>query len=250
MTLQSFEAGWGWDAQLRQYIRKKYKQDLAGLVNLDPLLLARLLRGKILPDRPYPSVRWVLCLTPFRPLEIYWLFDLDEEFGPDLRVLYASKSRAVPTEDAYVFAWDYLALLARYGRGTFPLRNAGPGPDWLRFNDFAPQAGPIQDAALGPREELLRLVSFELAEVAVARMDCGIAFPLADGWQVDWPILGDLSMRLSLTDSRGLEIFFDSHGAGKYGPEFLMSFAWLYLNAFLRECRQVEPSLPKLSRYL
>lgn len=249
MTLKNFEAGWGWDAQLRQYVRKKYKQDLAGLRTCDPALLARLLGGALLEERPYATVRWVLRLVPFRPLEIYWLFDVDEEFGHDLHVLFAPKSLTVPTEDAYVFAWDYLALLARYGRGTFPLRPAGPGSEWLPFNDFAPEAGPIRDVALGPREELLRLVSPDLAEVTVSRMDCGLASPQDDGWQVDWPILGDLNLRLRCT-RRGLQVFFDSHGARKYGPEFLMSFAWLYTNAFLRECRQVEPSLPRLSRYL
>jgi hypothetical protein len=249
VTLKNFEAGWGWDAQVRQYVRKKYKQDLAGLVERDPALLARLLGGELLKERPYATIRWVLRLIPFRPLEIYWLFDVDEEFGHDLHVLFAPKSLAVPTEDAYVFAWDYLALLARYGRGTFPLRPEGPGPDWLPFSDFAPEAGPIRDTALGPREELLRLVSPDLAEVAVTRLDCGLVSSRDDGWEVDWPILGDLIMRLRCT-FRGLQVFFDSHGARKYGPEFLMSFAWLYINAFLRECRQVEPSLPRLSRYL
>lgn len=250
MTLQSFEAGWGWDAQLRQYVRKKYKQDLAGLINLDPQPLACLLGGEVLEDRPYVTIQWVLRLAPFRPLEIYWLFDFDEEFGQDLHILYAPKSLVLPTEDAYVFAWDYLALMARYGRGAFPLTDAGPGPDWLPFTDFAPKtAGPIKDVALGPREELLRLVSADLVEVAVRRLDCGDSQPLADGWEVVWPILGDLAMRLRC-NSHGLEIAFDSHGAKKYGPEFLMSFTWLYLNALLRECRQVEPALPRLSRYL
>lgn len=250
MTLQSFEAGWGWDAQLRQYIRRKYQGDLAGLVRVNPRLLARLLGGEILAARPYATVRWVLRVAPFRPLEIHWLFDFDEEFGHDLRVLYAPKSLAVPTEDAYVFAWDYLALLARYGRGTFPLTNASPGPQWLPFSAFAPAAaGPIKDLALGPRQELLRLISPEVVEVAVRRLDRGTSRPVKDGWEVDWPVLGDLAMRLRC-DAQGLEIAFDSHGARKYGPEFLLSFTWLYLNALIRECRQVEPSLPRLSRYL
>ena len=56
-------------------------------------------------------------------------------------------------------------------------------------------------------------------------------------------------MRLS-HNSSGSEVAFDSHGANKYAPEFLLSFAWLYINALLRECRQIEPSLPRLSRYL
>jgi hypothetical protein len=250
VTLQSFEAGWGWDAQLRQYIRKKYHQDLAGLIHLDPQALARLMRGEILGDRPYATVQWVLRLTPFRPLELYWLFDYEEEFGHDLHVLYAPKSLVVPTEDAYVFAWDYLALLARYGRGAFPLTEAGPGPEWLLFTDFAPQAaGPIKDKALGVRDELLRLINADLVEVAVCRLDCGASRPYGDGWEVSWPILGDLAMQLRY-HSQELEIAFDSHGAKKYGHDFLLSFTWLYLNALLRECRQVEPSLPRLSHYL
>ena len=249
VPLKSFEAGWGWDAQVRQYVRKKYKQDLAGLIDLDPQPLAHLLRGEILEERPYATIKWVLRLAPFRPLELYWLFDFDEEFGHDLHVLFAPKSLVVPTEDAYVFAWDYLALLARYGRGALPLTEAGPGSEWLPFSDFAPKAGPIKEVALGPREELLRLVSPDVAKVAVRRMDCGTTQPLPDGWEVAWPILGDLAMRLHC-NAHGLEVAFDSHGAAKYGPEFLMSFAWLYINAFLRECRQVEPSLPRLSQYL
>jgi hypothetical protein len=42
---------------------------------------------------------------------------------------------------------------------------------------------------------------------------------------------------------------FDSYGARKYSPDFLLSFAWLYINGLLRECRQVDDALPKLSAY-
>jgi len=59
--------------------------------------------------------------------------------------------------------------------------------------------------------------------------------------------LGELSYRFRMEGSPALA--FDSIGARKYGPEFMLSFAWLYLNALLRECRQVDPSLPQLSRY-
>ncbi len=86
--------------------REWLKQDLAGLINLDPQRLARLMRGEILKDRPYATIQWVLRLAPFRPLEIYLLFDYEEEFGHNLHVLYAPKSLVVPTEDAYVFAWS------------------------------------------------------------------------------------------------------------------------------------------------
>jgi hypothetical protein len=234
---------------LRQYISKKYRQDLEGLVNLDPGLLAQLMRGEILAEKPYASVKWVLCQQPFRPLELYWLFDHDAEHGADLRILYARKSLAVPTEDAYVFAWDYLALIARYARGTFPLAPAAPGPDWLPFSDFAPStASPVQEVAMGPRQELLNLISPEVVEIALSRLDVGTCEAVPGGWKVTWPILGDLSMRLSQTGS-GSEVSFDNHGALKYAPELLMSFAWLYVNALLRECRRVEPSLPQLSRY-
>ena len=121
MTLGHFEAGGGWEAQIRQYVRKKYRQDLAGLAGIDPKALAGLFRGELLAGRPYATIQWVLRLAPFRPLELFLLFDQDPEFGTDLRVFYARKTLAVPTEDAYVFAWDYVALLARYGRGQFPL---------------------------------------------------------------------------------------------------------------------------------
>ena len=156
MTLGHFEAGGGWEAQIRQYVRKKYRQDLAGLAGIDPKALAGLFRGELVPGRPYATIQWVLRVAPFRPLELFLLFDQDPEFGTDLRVFYARKSLTVPTEDAYVFAWDYVALLARYGRGQFSLTNAGPGPEWLPFGDFAPDgAGPVQDVSLGAREEIL-----------------------------------------------------------------------------------------------
>ena len=250
VALQHFEGGWGWDAQVRQYVRKKYRRDLEGLLDLDPGLLARLMRGEILEERPYASVKWVMRQQPFRPLELYWLFDHDPEHGADLRILYARKSLVVPTEDAYVFAWDFLAVLARYGRGAFPLVEAEPGPGWLPFSDFAPTAAsPIQEVAMGPREELLKMLSLEVVEVALARLDLGAGSAVPGGWQASFPILGDLAMRLSQTGGVSV-VAFDSHGAQKYAPELLMSFAWLFVNALLRECRQVDPSLPRLSRYL
>ena len=249
MSLGHFEAGWGWEAQIRQYVRKKYRQDLAGLAAVDPGVLARLLGAEELPGRPYASIRWVLRLKPFRPLEIYLLFDQDPEFGVDLRVFYARKSLTVPTEDAYVFAWDLVAILARYGRGSYPAQAAGPGPEWLSFADFAAAAaGPMKDVSLGAREEVLPLLTPEVVEVALRRMDCGDLAVIERGWQVVWPLLGDLAFRFRVA-GHASEMAFDSHGAHKYGPEFLTSFAWLYINALLRECRQVDPSLPQLSRY-
>jgi len=156
---------------------------------LDPFALARLFRGEILPGRPYATVKWVMLLKPFRPLEVYVLFDHDPEFGADLRIFYARKSLSVPTEDAYVFAWDYVALLARYGKGAFPLIPAGPGNDWLSFADFAPPAaGPMQEVSVGAREELLRLISPEVAEVALRRMDCGVCAHREGGWE--WSLRG------------------------------------------------------------
>jgi hypothetical protein len=248
VSLGHFEAGGGWEAQIRQYVRKKYRDDLTGLASLDPQTLAGLFRGELLSGRPYATIQWVMRLAPFRPLEVFLLFDQDPEFGTDLRVFYARKSLAVPTEDAYVFAWDYVALLARYGREKFSLENAGPGPEWLPFGDFAPEAGPMKDVSLGAREEILAQVAPEVVEVAVRRMDCG-DFAQEEGfWEVTWPLLGDLAFRFRYGPA-GAEMAFDSHGAGKYGPEFLMSFAWLYINGLLRECRQVDASLPRLSRY-
>ncbi|MGA9755919.1 MAG: hypothetical protein WBV23_12350 [Desulfobaccales bacterium] len=249
MSLGHFEAGGGWEAQIRQYVRKKYRQDLAGLADLDPQALAGLFRGELVAGRPYATIQWVLRVVPFRPLEMYLLFDQDPEFGMDLRVFYARKSLAVPTEDAYVFAWDYVALLARYGRGTFGLENAGPGLAWLPFSDFAPEgAGPMKDVSLGAREEILEKVGPAVVEVAVRRMDCGSFARRDDFWEVTWPILGDLAFRFRYRPA-GAEMAFDSRGARKYGPEILMSFTWLYINGLLRECRQVDASLPKLSRY-
>lgn len=249
VTLRHFEAGEGWEGQLRHLVRSKYRQQLPGLVDLDSELLARLLGGQMLPHRPYATVRWVLELKPFRPLELYFLLDSDPEFGTDLRVFYSRKSLAVPTEDAYVFGWDYLALLARYGRGEYPLQEAVPAADWVSFADFGAAAGPLQDVSLrGPREELLRLLTPELVEVALRRMDRGISRTQGEGWEVVWRLLGDLALRLRV-EPAGTEVAFDSLGARKYAPEFLMSFAWLYINALLRECRRVDPSLPRLSRY-
>ena len=244
-----FEAGGGWEAQVRQYVRKKYRADLAGLADLDPQALAGLFRGELVPGRPYATIQWVLRVAPFRPLELFFLFDQDPEFGTDLRVFFARKSLTVPTEDAYVFAWDYVALLARYGRGALSLENKGPGQQWLPLADFAPEGtGPMQQVSLGAREEILTQVDPEVVEVAVRRMDCGSFAQAPEFWEVIWPLLGDLALRFRY-GPWGAEMAFDCHGARKYSPEFLLSFAWLYLNGLLRECRHVDDSLPKLSRY-
>ncbi|MGA9458807.1 MAG: hypothetical protein WBV16_03750 [Desulfobaccales bacterium] len=248
VSLGQFEAGWGWEAQIRQYVRKKYQRDLAGLAGAAPAVLAGLLGGEVVAGQPYASIEWVLRLKPFRPLELYLLFDLDPEFGADLRVFYARKSLAVPTEDAYVFAWDLVAVLARYGRGEYALRPAAPGKDRLALSDFAAAAAaPLEGVSLGAREEVLRLLSPEVVEVGLRRLDCGTFAELPGGWQVVWPLLGDLACRFRMAGSA--ELAFDSVGARKYAPELLLSFVWIYLNALLRECRQVDPSLPQLSRY-
>jgi hypothetical protein len=250
VSLGQFETGWGWEAQIRQYARKKYRRDLEGLLPLNPEPLARLLGGEVLEGRPYASIKWVIRVKPFRPLELYLLFDYDGDHGADLRVFYARKSLIVPTEDAYVFAWDFLAIVARYGRGAFTLEEAGPGKEFLPFRDFAAGlSGPLENVSLGPRQELLLLAAPEVVETAVRRMDTGVYQATADGWEIVWPILGDCAYRLRVA-AGDLQVAFDDHGAKKYAPELLISFAWLYLNALLRECRQVDPSLPSLSRYL
>jgi hypothetical protein len=249
VALRDFETGSGWEATIRGLVRKKYRQDLEGLARLHPPTLARLLKGEILPEQPYATIQWVLRLIPFRPLELFLFFDLDPEFGPDLRVFYARKSLVVPTEDAYVFAWDYVALLARYARGKYPLEDAVPASEWMPLNTLIEGADRGADYSLGVREELLPLITPEVAEVAVRRLDCGTFARQGPAWEVVFPILGDLSLRLQIS-SGVVAVAVDRHGAQKYPPEFLMSFSWLYVNALIRESRQVDPGLPRLSRYL
>ena len=71
VTLGQFEAGGGREAQIRQYVRKKYRQALAGLAGLDPKALAGLFRGELVAGRPYATIQWVLRVTPFRPLDMF-----------------------------------------------------------------------------------------------------------------------------------------------------------------------------------
>ena len=97
----------------------------------------------------------------------------------------------------------------------------------------------MQDVALGAREEMLATRGPEVVEVAVRRMDCGTFAQSAGYWEVAWPLLGDLSFRFRYGPA-GWEMAFDSHGARKYAPEFLLSLTWLYINGLLRECRQVD----------
>ena len=134
------------------------------------------------------------------------------------------------------------------GGGNMRCGRPLPGRTGSALSDFAAAtAAPLEGVSLGAREEVLRLLSPEVVEVGLRRMDCGAFAEFAGGWQVVWPLLGDLACRFRMAGSA--ELAFDSVGASKYAPELLLSFAWIYLNALLRECRQVDPSLPQLSRY-
>lgn len=247
--LQDFEAGWGWDGQLRGLIRKKYRHDLEGLTGLEADSLARRLGAELVPQHPYATIQWVMCLRPFRPLEIFFLYNLDPEFGCDLRCYYARKSLVVPTEDAYVFTWDFLGILARYGRRDYSLDAASPGSHWVSFAEIEARAGgSLKDFTLGLREEFLQHLPGEIASTAVLRMDSGIYAGREDHWAITWLVLPDLLLRLTVENSE-VQVGFDDRGAAKYSPEFLLSFTWLYLNALIREARQVEPKLTRLSRY-
>mgnify|MGYP005841325449 CR=1 FL=1 len=249
VTLGSFPSGFGWEGQLRSYIRKKYRQDLAGLADLAPDRLAACLGADLIPERPYDTIRWGLRLRPFRPLELFFFYNIDPEFGTDLRVFYTRQSLALPTEDAYVFAWDYVALLARYGRGALPLRRQIPGVDWLTLADIEAGHGTgLQRFTLQGRQEVLLLIRPEVAQAAVWRLAAGSCQTSSQGWSILWSILPDLILRASL-DQAEFDLAYEANGAAKYGPEFLISFAWLYLNALLRQARQVDPGLPQLSSF-
>jgi hypothetical protein len=195
-------------------------------------------------------VQWLLRLRPVRPLEVYFLFSRDPEFGADLGLFYNRAGLAVPTEDAYVFGWDYLALLARYGRGAYPLAVQAPAAEWVRFTEIEAQAaGSLQQYALTGRGEVLPAVTPEVAGAAVWRLGSGDCRPQGpEGWVVIWPVLPDLALRLEV-GPEGVDLAYDAAGVRKYGVEFLLSFAWLYINAFLREARRVDDTLPRLSQY-
>lgn len=249
VTLGQFENGWGWEAQVRSYIRKKYRQDLDRLEDLDPVLLARCLGADLIPERPYNTIRWGLRSKPFRPLELFFFYNVDPEFGNDVRVFFARKSLSVPTEDAYVFAWDYLALLARYGRGAYPLTLLPPGPAWVTLAELdAAQGGALQRFTLQGRREVLLRLSPEVAAAAVLRLDQGTCTTAANGWTIIWQVLPDLLLRAQLQQGQ-LDVAYEAQGVAKYAPDFLISFAWLYLNALLRAARQVDATLPQLSSY-
>jgi len=251
VTLGQFESGWGWEGQLRSYIRKKYRSDLDGLAELEPTAVAARLGAVLVPERPYDTIRWGLVLKPFRPLELFFFYNVDPEFGNDLRVFFARKSLAVPTEDAYVFAWDYVALLARYGKGAFPLTMPPTPKDhrWVTLAELDAQSGSaMQRFTLQGRQDVLIRISPELAAIVMLRLDRGRCDTNADGWRIFWQVLPDLELRAVCRPAE-VEIAYEAQGAAKYGPDFLISFAWLYLNALLREARQVNPHLPQLSSY-
>lgn len=250
VTLGQFESGWGWEGQLRSYIRKKYRVDLEGLTRLEPVSLAACLGADLVPERPYETIRWGLVLKPFRPLELFFFLNADPEFGSDLRVFYARKSLTVPTEDAYVFAWDYIALLARYGKGAYPLTMAPPpGRRWVSLPELDPGGGnAMQRFTLQGRQDVLTQISPEVAATAILRLDRGSCHPIEAGWIIVWQVLPDLELRVQCQPPK-IEIAYEADGVAKYAPDFLISFAWLYLNALLREARKVNPNLPQLSSY-
>jgi hypothetical protein len=251
ITLGQFESGWGWEGQLRSYIRKKYRADLDGLAGLTPAAVAACLGAEIVPVRPYDTIRWGLVLKPFRPLELFFFYNVDPEFGNDLRVFFARKSLTVPTEDAYVFAWDFVALLARYGKGALPLALASaPGHRrWVTLTELDAHSGSAMERfTLQGRQDVLTRITPELVATAILRLDRGRCDATAGGWRVFWRVLPDLELRAECRPPQ-VEIAYEAAGAAKYGPDFLISFAWLYLNALLREARQVNPALPQLSSY-
>ena len=110
--------------------------------------------------------------------------------------------------------------------------------------------GNVENSLLGgiPQYQLMKSMAEGLAKVQNAKGVQSALISIDGGWQVVWPILGDLAYRFRMIVGAS-EMAFDNHGARKYGPEFLTSFSWLYLNALLRACRQVDASLPQLSRY-
>jgi hypothetical protein len=249
VTLGQFENGWGWEGQLRSYIRKKYRDDLDGLAPLDASALATCLGAELIPERPYDTIRWGLHLKPFRPLELVFFYNVDPEFGNDLRVFFARRSLAVPTEDAYVFAWDYIALLARYGKGAYPLTVSPPDHRWISLAELdSSLGGAMQRFTLQGRQEVLTLISSEVAATAILRLDRGTNDPIAQGWSITWQVLPDLLLR-AVCQPDTFEVAYNTDGVAKYAPDFLISFAWLYLNALLRQARQVDPTLPQLSSY-
>ena len=251
VTLGQFESGWGWEGQLRSYIRKKYLTDLNGLAGLEPASVAACLGAELLPERPYDTIRWGMVLKPFRPLELFFFYNIDPEFGNDLRVFYARKSLALPTEDAYVFAWDYVALLARYGRGALPLTMPPPlgHSRWVALAEIDSRSGSaMQRFTLQGRQDVLVQVSPEVAATAILRLDRGSCAPIDGGWLIVWQVLPELALQVRCRPPE-LKVAYEADGVAKYASDFLISFAWLYLNAFLREARQVNPHLPQLSSY-
>lgn len=250
VTLGHFEAGGGWDGQLRTYITGKYRAALADLHQVPAELLARLLGAQLLAEKPHAGILWGLLFRPFRPLELFFFYSNDPEFGPDLRIFFSRKSLRVPTEDAYVFAWDFLALLARYGRRELPWQLAARSDRWL---PLAALVNPAAAAAwerfhLQERTAVAAAIDATVARAAVWRLDRGEWQETGAGWIIEWAVLPDLWLQVARRQQQ-ISVSYEANGAAKYPAEFLGSFAWLYLNALLREARQVDPRLPRLSAY-
>ena len=94
----------------------------------------------------------------------------------------------------------------------------------------------------------MTLISPEVAATAILRLDRGTCDTKADGWTITWQVLPDLALRAVCQPGK-FEVAYNAAGVAKYAPDFLISFAWLYLNALLRQARQVNPTLPQLSSY-
>ncbi|MEM2924708.1 MAG: hypothetical protein QXJ68_03355 [Methanocellales archaeon] len=255
ITLKQFQGGFGWHNKLASEVKRKYRAKIDSIDEYLARDIAVKMNGELIEERIYPTVRWTIVLNPIRKLRIVFLYDDNEEFGKNLYFFFGREARdEIPTEDVAVFTQCYLSVISRYKE--YLLSKSGDSGKLISVYELEKQRGEaFARYYIGERKFLMKHIKSEIAEKAAREIKAEFYrdnefFKDGETWRIKVSPLFDLCIVYALKSSGDIDVLISEAAANKYLTGIFMGFTWLYGTEFIRAAQRLDPSIPKLSRYI
>jgi hypothetical protein len=231
VTLKEFGAGCGWHPKVIAFA--KNRMEIFERITADQAKALAAELGATFEDfKPYDT-EWTVSFEPLPDLKILFLLVSDEEFGSEFYVYYNQNALKYPAEDALIFSLAYITL--------FPHE-----AEFLRTNKRRRLGTQIMEKRdINQMLAVLENITPEVAKQIASKLG-GKFNEISSGWNLIFTPIATLPITYEVGNKT--RILYDVDKA-QWIPEVVYAFKWLYLNAVIREAREIsgDNTLPETS---
>jgi len=216
ITLKSFPNGYSSYSKIKKLITIDNYNSLIKINDDEIYSIAKYLNGKVIENKIFESLKWILYLNPIPDLEIFFLCErnIDKD---NFSVIYSRDSLVVPTEDVFGFTLIYIGLLSNIGEGKINIDD--------KMKEF------ISIKQLNMSDESRKILNNflnDLKSIQIERVKKHSNLKMSKGFLI-YKLLNDFYLRFNNQD-----IQIPDHSIEKFGEKVVVSIIGLILKSVLK----------------